>query len=75
VAGLAVIPWERLQEAADAEQRTPALDRAAEELSRDAADRLEARAYVEVASLIERLGAAGSGLAFTEALERQLDER
>lgn len=75
VAGIAVIPWERLQERREDPTRTPALDRAAEELSRDAADRLEARAYVEVASLIERLGSGGSALALTEALERQLDER
>ncbi|MGB8930950.1 MAG: hypothetical protein WCC48_06835, partial [Anaeromyxobacteraceae bacterium] len=75
VAGIAVIPWERLQQQPDGETRAPALDRAAEELSRDAADRLEARAYVEVASLIEQLGAAGSGLALAEALERQLEER
>ncbi|HSN15906.1 MAG TPA: hypothetical protein VLT61_14840 [Anaeromyxobacteraceae bacterium] len=75
VAGIAVIPWERLQQQAAGETRTPALERAAEELSRDAADRLEARAYVEVATLIERLGAAGSGGALVEALERQLAER
>lgn len=75
VAGIAVIPWERLQEHAEDETRTPALDRAADELTRDAADRLEARAYVEVASLIEGLGMAGSAVALEAALERLLDER
>jgi hypothetical protein len=75
VAGLAVIPWERLQEQGESESRTPALARAAEELSIDAADRLEARAYVEVATLIERLGAGGTALALADALERQLEER
>jgi hypothetical protein len=74
-AGLAVIPWDRLQRQEEEGTRTPALERAAEELTRDASDRLEARAYVEVASLIDRLGAAGSALALTEALERQLEER
>lgn len=74
MAGITVIPWERLQEEVEG-ARTPALERAAEELSLDAADRLEARAYVEVASLIDRLGAAGSAQAYADALERQLDER
>jgi hypothetical protein len=75
IAGIAVIPWERLQEGHDDRTRIPALDRAADELSRDAADRLEARAYVEVATFIERLGAVGSAPALVEALERQLEER
>jgi hypothetical protein len=75
VAGIAVIPWERLQQREDDQSRTPALEQAAEELSRDAADRLEARAYVEVATLIDRLGAAGSATALGDALERQLEER
>lgn len=75
MSGIAVIPWERLQGREEDAERATALDRAAEELSRDAADRLEARAYVEVASLIERLGAVGSAIALADALERQLDER
>jgi hypothetical protein len=75
MAGIAVIPWNLIEGNPEAESRTPALDRAAEELSRDAADRLEARAYVEVAGFIERLGASGSGRRIAEALERQLEER
>ncbi|HSM93091.1 MAG TPA: hypothetical protein VLT47_09400 [Anaeromyxobacteraceae bacterium] len=75
VAGIAVIPWERLQEQREDASRTPALERAAEQLSIDAADRLEARAYVEAATFIERLGAAGSGTAVAGALERLLEER
>lgn len=75
VAGIAVIPWDRLQEREEDGARSPALDRAAEELSRDAADRLEARAYVEVASLIERLGAGGAAQAVADALEGLLEDR
>lgn len=75
MAGISVIPWERLEAAGESQSREPALDRAAEELSHDAADRLEARAYVEVATFIERLGAVGSALSLSEALERQLEER
>jgi hypothetical protein len=75
MAGIAVIPWNLIDAPSEADSRTPALERAAEELSRDAADRLEARAYVEVASFIERLGAAGSGRKVADALEQQLEER
>lgn len=75
ISGIAVIPWEKLEQQREGESRTPALALAADELSRDAADRLEARAYVEVASLIEGLGMAGSALALEAALERLLDER
>ena len=75
MAGIAVIPWNVIDAPSEADSRRPALERAAEELSRDAADRLEARSYVEVASFIERLGAAGSGRLVAEALERQLEER
>jgi hypothetical protein len=75
MAGLAVIPWNLIEAGPSEDSRTPVLDRAAEDLSRDAADRLEARAYVEVAAFIERLGAAGSGRRIAEALERLLEER
>ncbi len=76
VAGIAVIPWNVIEQpAGEQDARTPALARAAEELSRDAGDLLEARAYVEVAGFIERLGAAGSGRRLVEALERLLEER
>lgn len=75
IAGIAVIPWEKLEQQREGESRTPALALAAEELSRDAADRLEARAYVEVSALIEGLGMVGSAIALEAALERLLDER
>jgi hypothetical protein len=75
MAGLAVIPWNLLEAPPNEDSRIPVLDRAAEDLSRDAADRLEARAYVEVASFIDRLGTAGSGRRIAEALERLLEER
>jgi hypothetical protein len=75
VAGISVIPWSLIDSPNAADSRTPALQRAAEELSRDAADRLEARVYVEVASFIERLGSAGSGRRLSDALEAQLEER
>jgi hypothetical protein len=75
MAGITVIPWEALERSDEDASRKLVLDRAAEELSIDAADRLEARAYVEAASFIERLGAAGSARRLAAALERRLDER
>jgi hypothetical protein len=75
ISGIAVIPWDQIAAPSELDERSPALTRAAEELSHDAADRLEARAYVEVAGFIERLGAAGSGRRIVELLERRLDER
>jgi hypothetical protein len=75
MAGIAVIPWNLIDAPTEEDSRSPALVRAAEELSRDAADRLEARVYVEVASFIERLGAAGSGRKLSDALERLLEGR
>jgi hypothetical protein len=55
--------------------RTSPLERAAAGLSPEDADRLEARAYVEVVDLVERLGAPGSAHAVARALERRLEER
>ncbi len=46
-------------------------ERAAAELSDEAADRLEARAYVETVDLIERLGARGGAPGVVRALERR----
>lgn len=74
-AGLSVIPRDRIERHREGASRSPALDLAAAELPSAEADRLEARAYVEVASLIELLGAAGSATALTTALEALLEDR
>jgi hypothetical protein len=70
-AATAMIPWELLGPAPE-ERRESAVELAARELSPEGADRLEARAYVEVAEQVERLGAGGSGLALARALEAEL---
>jgi hypothetical protein len=71
-----LIPWDLLVEAgAPEETRANRLERAAAELSQDGADRLEARAYVEVMDFVEALGAAGSARAVSRALERRLEDR
>ena len=54
--------------------RESALERAAGELSRDGADRLEARAYVDAMDFMERLGARGSAPALARLLEQRLLE-
>jgi hypothetical protein len=56
-------------------RRESPLERAAGGLPESAADRLEARAYVETVDLVERLGASGSALAIARELERRLDAR
>jgi hypothetical protein len=55
------------------ETRQDPLERAAAELGPDAAEKLEARAYVDALDFLERLGAPGSGLALARALEERLD--
>ena len=55
--------------------RESPLERAAAELSDEATDRLEARAYVEVMDLVERLGGRGSAPAVVRVLERRLEDR
>jgi hypothetical protein len=55
--------------------RASRLERAAAELSDGAAERLEARAYVEVSGFLEALGAPGSAVRMARALERQLEAR
>jgi hypothetical protein len=71
-----LIPWDLLvEERAPEETRANRLERAAAELSQDGADRLEARAYVEVMDFVEALGAAGSARAVSRALERRLEDR
>jgi hypothetical protein len=72
-AATAAIPFELLQPAPDVPSRITALESAAAELSEHGAERLESRAYVETAELIERLGAGGSAEALARALERELD--
>ncbi len=71
---IAAIPW-ALIDAPEGQSRASPLERAAAELTADRADRLEARAYVEVADFIERLGARGSAPALSRALERELEGR
>lgn len=73
-AASSLVPWELIDHGEAPESRAPALERAAAELSDEGVDRLEARAYVEVAHLVERLGAAGSAPRLSEALERALGE-
>jgi hypothetical protein len=55
--------------------RQSRLERSAAELSAEDTDRLEARAYAEAMDFMERLGARGSALAISRALERRLEER
>ena len=69
---ISIIPWDLIAAPAG-ESRDSPLERAAAELSADAGDRLEARAYVEASDFIERLGAPGSAVALARALERELD--
>ncbi len=61
--------------AEEGEQRASPLERAAAELSDEAADRLEARAYVEVLDFVERLGGRDGAPAVLRALERSLEDR
>jgi hypothetical protein len=70
---VSVIPWEHIVSEDDETTRVSRLDRAAGELSDEGADRLEARAYVEVIELLEALGAPGSALRMARVLERQLE--
>lgn len=69
-----LIPLELVEEPGEGQRENP-LERAAAELSDEAADRLEARAYVEVVDLIERLGGRNGVPAVLGALERRLAER
>ncbi len=72
---VSVIPWELIVTDGDAETRENRMEQAARELSAEGADRLEVRAYVEAMDLLEALGAPGTALRITRALERQLEER
>lgn len=73
---VALVPVELVEEPdGEAARRESPLERAASELSDEAADRLEARAYVEVMDLVERLGARDGAPAVLRALERSLEDR
>jgi len=71
---LEVIPWELLPSGEGRGPRASELEAAVEELSQDGLDRFEARAYVEAADLVERLGSAGSAAVVSRALEARLAE-
>ncbi|HTN54161.1 MAG TPA: hypothetical protein VML50_17260 [Anaeromyxobacter sp.] len=71
---ISLLPWEVLGVEVE-ERRRSRIEEAAAALSAEAADRLEARAYVEVSGFVERLGAAGSAPALIRALEDRLAER
>jgi hypothetical protein len=72
---VSVIPWELIARDEAGATREDELAQAVRELSDEGADRLEARAYVEVMSFLEALGAPGSAVQLSRALERQLEER
>jgi hypothetical protein len=69
-----LIPLELLEEPGDGQRKSP-LERAAAELSDEATDRLEARAYVEVLDFVERLGGRDGVPAVIAALARSREER
>jgi hypothetical protein len=69
---IAAIPRDRITPAENPDLRETPLERAASELSEEGANRLEARAYVVVADLVEGLGAGGSARALARALEAEL---
>jgi hypothetical protein len=68
------IPWELLPSTDGRAPRASDLDAAVGELSQDGLDRLEARAYVETADLLDRLGTRGSARALARVLEARLRE-
>jgi hypothetical protein len=74
-AALSVVPWELLEGPGADEPRASPLERAVAALDAESADRLEARAYVEVLDFVESLAAGGSAAAVAGALERQLEGR
>ncbi|BDG06608.1 hypothetical protein [Anaeromyxobacter oryzae] len=73
---IGVIPWDLIvADEGEDESRANRLEQAARELSDEGADRLEARAYLEVMQFLEALGAPGSALQLSRVLERQLEDR
>jgi hypothetical protein len=79
--GVAARALSLLPEAARAAQNAPResrkdpLEAAVAALGPEAADQLEARAYVDAVEFLERLGAPGSALAISRALEARLGPR
>jgi hypothetical protein len=71
---LGVVPAAAMQDGGES-SRESALARAAGALSAEEADRLEARAYVDVLDLLERLGAAGGAPAILRALDQARVDR
>jgi hypothetical protein len=71
---VSLIPLELIEEPGAGQRESP-LERAAAELTDEATDRLEARAYVEVVDLVERLGGREGAPAVVSALERSRVER
>ena len=65
------VPWDLVGAAPEGPSRSTRLELAVAELSEEGVERLEARAYVEVADLLDRLGAAGSGAALVASLEAE----
>jgi hypothetical protein len=55
--------------------REAAIERAAADLSREGADRLEATAYVDAIEILEAMRLRGSARAVARALEQRLEER
>ena len=72
---LELLPVGLLDAGEEGASRESPLERAAAELSGEAGDRLEPRAYVEVVDLVERLGARGGAPVMVRALERGRLER
>ncbi|HSN92249.1 MAG TPA: hypothetical protein VLS93_13545 [Anaeromyxobacteraceae bacterium] len=69
------VPWDLIGVPPEGVGGSTDLERAVAELSEEAAERLEARAYLEVAEMLDRLGAAGSGPAIAASLEAELEGR
>jgi hypothetical protein len=67
-----LVPVGLVEEGDAPEPRESPLERAAAELSQEAADRLEARAYVGAVDFVERLGGRGGAPMVMRALERAL---
>jgi hypothetical protein len=72
---LALLPDEARAAGDGRATREDPLERAAAALGPDAAERLEARAYVDALDLLERLGATGGAPALARALEARLEAR
>jgi hypothetical protein len=67
-----LVPGGLVEEGDAPEQRESPLERAAAQLSQEATDRLEARAYVQAVDFVERLGGRGGAPMVMRGLERAL---